>query len=312
MSKPPVFENLKIPVIVSPMFLISGPEMVIAACRAGVVGTFPALNQRSSSGLDAWLGEVAAGLSEDSAPYGVNLIVHHSNARLEADLEICIRRRVPLIITSLGVRPDVVRRIQAYGGRVFHDVTNIRHARKAIAAGVDGLILVSAGAGGHAGTLSPFALVAEVRRIFDGVIVLAGSISDGRSILAARILGADLVYMGTRFMATRESMAPPDLKRMLFRSEAADIVYTSGVSGIPGNFLISSIVMAGIEIESINDRSAYEAKTASDGSNKAWKDIWSAGHGVSYLVREESVYDIVDEIISDVESLDYYRDCFKK
>ena len=300
MSRGAVFASLRAPVIVSPMFLISGPAMVAAACRAGVVGTFPALNQRTSEGFEAWLDQIEAEVSEDSALYGVNLIVHHTNTRLEADLDICVRRRVPLIITSLGARPDVVRRVQAYGGKVFHDVTNMRHARKAIAAGVDGLILVAAGAGGHAGTLNPFALIAEVRRIFDGVIVLAGAISDGRSVLAARVLGADLVYMGTRFMASRESMAPQDLKQMLFESEAADILYTSGISGIPGNFLAPSIRAAGLDPDQIKDGSGYVAKSRDREYSKAWKDIWSAGQGVHSLSKEESIHEIVDAILHEL------------
>lgn len=301
MIRPTVLRNLRVPVIVSPMFLISGPHMVAAACRAGAVGTFPALNQRTSEGFEVWLDEIENGLSEESAPYGVNLIVHHTNARLDADLDICVRRCVPLVITSLGARPDVVRRIQAYGGRVFHDVTNMRHARKAIEAGVDGLILVAAGAGGHAGTLSPFALIREVRQVFDGVIVLAGAISDGRDVAAAQVLGADLVYMGTRFMASRESLASEDLKRMLFEANAADILYTSGVSGIPGNFLVPSIVAAGLDPTAIADGTGYKARAREAEGGKAWKDIWSAGQGVASVQAEETVGGILGRIRAEHE-----------
>lgn len=299
MSRVALFPGLTAPVIVSPMFLISGPALVIAACRAGTIGTFPALNQRTSEGFEAWLDEIEAGLHDPSAPYGVNLIVHHSNARLEADLDICVRRRVPLIITSLGARPDVVARVQAYGGRVFHDVTTVRHARKAIEAGVNGLILVAAGAGGHAGLLNPFAFISEIRPIFDGTIVLAGAISDGRAVAAARVLGADLAYMGTRFMAARESMAPDDLKGMLFQSAAVDVLYTSGVSGIPGNFLVPSIVAAGLDPAAIADGSGYRARRAEGESReggKAWKDIWSAGQGVGNIGADEAAADILATI----------------
>lgn len=289
---------VRVPVIVSPMFLISNPAMVVATCWAGAIGTFPALNQRTSEGFDAWLGEIQDALTGTDAPYGVNLIVHHTNARLEADLEICIRRQVPLIITSLGARPDVVERVQAYGGKVFHDVTTLRHARKAMQAGVDGLILVSAGAGGHAGTLSPFALIAEVRAEFDGIIILAGAISDGRAVAAARLLGADMAYMGTRFMGARESQAPEELKQMLFEAHAADVIYTPGVSGIPGNFLTPSIVAAGLDPTALGGGDGYRArrKDAEHSGGKAWKDIWSAGQGVGVVEREEGVAEIIQAI----------------
>jgi nitronate monooxygenase len=212
MPIPAIFEGrLALPAVAAPMFLVSGPDLVVAACRAGVVGTFPALNQRSSEGFEQWLVEIGDALAADAraAPYGVNLIVHRSNPRVEADLALCIRHRVPLVITSLGAVPDLVERVHAYGGLVFHDVTTRRHAEKAAAAGVDGLILVCAGAGGHGGRVSPFALLPEIRRFFSGTILLAGAISDGRAIAAARLLGADLAYLGTRFLATRESLAPP-------------------------------------------------------------------------------------------------------
>lgn len=298
-----VFPNLKVPVIVSPMFLISGPAMVVAACQAGAIGTFPALNQRTTEGFEAWLDEIQGLLSSENAPYGVNLIVHHTNARLEADLEVCARRRVPLVITSLGARPDVVQRVQAYGGRVFHDVTTLRHARKAVAAGVDGLILVAAGAGGHAGTLNPFALLAEVRQEFDGVVVLAGALSNGQAVAAAQVLGADLAYMGTRFMAARESQAPEALKQMLIESHAADVLYTSGVSGIPGNFLTPSIVAAGLDPTALAAGTGYRTREKDGHDNgKAWKHIWSAGQGVGGIDAEQSVSEIIGTISTEYRS----------
>jgi nitronate monooxygenase len=246
MPLPALFDGrLRVPAIAAPMFLVSGPQLVIETCRAGMVGTFPALNQRSTEGFDAWLDEIEAALGPDDAPYGVNLIVHKSNPRMQADLEVCVKQKVPLIITSLGAVPELVDEVHAYGGLVFHDVINMRHARKAAGSGVDGLILVCAGAGGHAGLMSPFALLPEVRAFYDGTIVLSGCISDGRSIAAAIALGADLGYLGTRFIATEEAMAAPAYKDMLVDTAAADIVYTPAISGIPGNFLKPSIAAAG-------------------------------------------------------------------
>jgi nitronate monooxygenase len=275
---------LTAPVIVAPMFLVSGPDLVVETCRSGFMGTFPALNQRTTAAYEEWLAEIhdqfqafgAAG--GKPAPFGVNIIVHRSNTRLQADLEATVRHRVPLVITSLGAAKDVVDAIHSYGGLVFHDVTNLHHARKAAAAGVDGLIAVAAGAGGHAGTMSPFALISEIRAFFGGAIVLSGAMSEGRHIAAARIMGADLAYMGTRFTATRESLAAPGFKSMIVDSHAADIVYTPAVSGIPANFLRPSLIAAGRDPDdlTVDHNSAMHL----EGEAKAWKDIWSAGQGV--------------------------------
>lgn len=282
--------RLKLPVICAPMFLVSGPDLVIEACKAGVVGTFPSLNQRTSEGLTAWLDQIVGALAADpqAAPFGVNLIVHESNPRLADDLELCIAHRVPLIITSLGVRPELVRRVQAYGGLVFHDVTTVRHARKAIDAKVDGLILVCAGAGGHSGTLSPFAFLPEVRALFDGPIVLGGAISSGTAIAAARVLGADLAYLGTRYIATQESMAVAEFKQMILDGSAADVVYTAAITGVSGNFLRASLRGVGLDPDNLPAAAAkFKTRHRDVGSEeqgvKAWKQIWSAGQGIGSI-----------------------------
>ena len=279
------------------MFLISNPALVLACCRNGVVGTFPALNQRQSSGFKAWLEEIEAGLAtlENPAPYGVNLIVHNSNPRLQDDLAICIEHKVPLVITSLGAAKEVVDAVHSYGGLVFHDVTTRRHAEKAAQAGVDGLIAVAAGAGGHAGTWSPFALVAEIRQFFDKTVLLAGCLNHGHEILAAQILGADLAYLGTRFIGTQESDAPNAYKQMLLASRAADIIHTPAVSGVPASFMRQSLESAGFDLASLQGKA--ETRTALKPINdeaKAWKTVWSAGQGVG------EVHDLpaVDELIA--------------
>lgn len=295
--------RLRLPVICSPMFLVSGPDLVIAACKAGVVGTFPSLNQRTSEGLAAWLDQIGTTLADDpqAAPYGVNLIVHESNPRLEDDLELCIAHRVPLIITSLGVRPGLVRRVQAYGGLVFHDVTTVRHARKAIEAKVDGLILVCAGAGGHSGTLSPFAFLPEVRALFDGPIVLGGAISSGAAIAAARVLGADLAYLGTRLIATQESMAVAEFKQMILDGTAADVVYTPAITGVSGNFLRASLRAVGLDPDNLPAPSAEFKTRHRDAGNeekgvKAWKQIWSAGQGIGSIDDIPAVAELVERL----------------
>ncbi len=289
----PLEGRLRLPLVCAPMFLVSGPELVIAACRNGILGTFPALNRRSSEDFAAWLEEIEEALAGDTraAPFGVNLIVHRSNRRLEADLRLCIEHRVPLVITSLGAVPDLVREIHAYGGLVFHDIINRRHAEKAAEAGVDGLVLVCAGAGGHAGTLNPFAFMAEVRRLFSGTIVLAGALSTGSDILAARAMGADLAYMGTRFVATRESRAAEPYKRMLCSAGAGDILYTSAVSGIAGSFLRQSLEAAGIDPEATSRGDL--AAELERGELKAWRDIWSAGQGVAAIADIPPVAELV-------------------
>jgi nitronate monooxygenase len=276
--------RLAIPAIAAPMFLVSGPELVIETCRGGVLGTLPALNHRTSAGFEEWLSHIQLALSEDDAPFGVNLVVHATNPRFAEDLAICVEHRVPLVITALGVSRELVDRIHAYGGIVFHDVVSVRHAKAAIRAGVDGLILVSAGAGGHAGSVNPFALVPEIRRIFDGTLILAGCISDGRGIAAARMLGADLAYIGTRFIATKESLGEPGYKDMIIGADATDIVYTDRVSGINGNFLRPSIVAAGLDPDNLPERSDVDVRhELSHDRPKAWKQIWSAGQGVGSI-----------------------------
>jgi len=296
MPLPKSFQGrLALPVVAAPMFLVSGPEIVIASCRAGIVGTFPALNQRTSEGFDDWLGEIGGALTAADAPYGVNLIVHKSNPRVDADLAICTRHKVPLIITSLGAVADLVDTVHSYGGVVFHDVTTVRHAQKAAEAGCDGLILVCAGAGGHAGTLSPFALLPEIRRFFDGTILLAGALSDGRAIAAARMLGADLAYLGTRFIATQESRAVDRFKQMLLDTTAKDIVYTPAISGIPASFLRPSIAAAGYDPDNLPPKGTHQAEFGERMAEerKAWRDVWSAGQGVGQIDDVPAVADLV-------------------
>jgi len=290
-------DRLTLPAIAAPMFLASGPRLVTECCKSGMIGTFPALNQRTSEGLDQWLSEITAELDAyeketgiTPAPYGVNLIVHKSNARLEEDLAICVKHRVPLIITSLGTVGDVVEEIQGYGGVVFHDVAEIRHAKKAAAVGVDGLIAVAAGAGGHAGTLNPFAFINEIKQFFDKTVVLAGCISTGRDIAAARMLGADMAYLGTRMLATLECQVEQRYKNMLVDVSARDIVYTPAISGINANFIRQSIENAGVNTDTPAAPGSIdfggELKAILDTSSQAmkpWKDIWSAGQGVGSI-----------------------------
>ena len=286
MSLPALLDRrLRIPLVAAPMFLVSTPQLVLACCKSGIVGSFPALNQRESSGFKAWLEEIEAGLAADpqAAPYAVNLIVHNTNPRLQADLKLCVEHKVPIVITSLGAVREVVDAVHSYGGLVFHDVTTRRHAEKAAEAGVDGLIAVAAGAGGHAGTWSPVALVAEIRQFFDKTLLLAGCINHGHEILAAQVLGADLAYLGTRFIATRESAASEAYKHMLLDARAADIIHTPAVSGVPASFMRQSLEAAGFDMQRLNDKGALnygeKLKPVSDEA-KAWKTVWSAGQGV--------------------------------
>jgi nitronate monooxygenase len=280
MPLPPSLQGrLALPVIGAPLFIVSNPDLVIAQCRAGVIGSFPALNARPKEELDAWLTRIGEALGPGDAPFAVNQIVHASNDRLEHDMEACARHRVPVIITSLRAPDAVVRAVHDWGGVVFHDVTNLRHAEKALEAGVDGLILVAAGAGGHAGTLSPFALVAEVRRIWDGPIILSGSITHGRQILAAQAMGADLAYIGTRFIATEEANAAPAYKEMIVGTKAADVVYTPYFTGVHGNYLKPSIAAQGLDPDALPQ--ADKAKMNFGSTHvRAWRDIWGAGQGV--------------------------------
>ncbi len=314
MSVPAAFAGrLALPAVAAPMFLVSGPDLVIASCKAGVVGTFPALNQRTSTGFEEWLETITAALAEAErvgkrpAPFGVNLVVHRSNPRLEADLVLCETYKVPLIITSLGAVSDLVKRVHAYGGLVFHDVINLRHAEKAAAAGVDGLILVCAGAGGHAGTLSPFAFVPEVRRFFKGTILLAGAMSDGRAVAAARIMGADLAYLGSRFIATTESLAYPAFKDMVVAGNANDIVYTQAISGVLGNFLRPSIRAAGLDPDDLPEKTGgfqTSELEPEDPRNevKAWKTVWSAGQGIGSITDIPSTADLVRRLAAEYKA----------
>ena len=297
MSLPALLDQrLRLPVVAAPMFLVSNPQLVLACCHSGVLGSFPALNQRESSGFKAWLEEIEAGLKADSAPYAVNLIVHGSNPRLHADLAICVEHKVPVVITSLGAVKEVVDAVHSYGGLVFHDVTTRRHAEKAAEAGVDGLIAVAAGAGGHAGTWSPFALIAEIRQFFDKTLLLSGCLNHGHEVLAAQLLGADLAYMGTRFIATRESNADADYKQMILDARAADIVHTPAVSGVPASFMRQSLEKAGYDLARLQDKGdvnyGEKLKPISDEA-KAWKTVWSAGQGVGGIADVPSVAELV-------------------
>lgn len=289
-SKPTFIHELSLPVIAAPMFLVSGPELVTACCKNGVVGTFPALNQRTSEGFEEWLIAVKQDLAHyeketghRAAPFGVNLIVHPTNPRLEADLKLCIKHRVPLVITSLGAVTQVVDAVHSYGGLVFHDVIKKRHAEKAAEAGVDGLILVAAGAGGHGGTLNPMPFIHEIKRFFKKTLVLSGCISDGQDIASAMQMGADLAYMGTRFINTRESLAPDAYKKMIADSEASDIVYTAAVSGVPANFMEASLKAAGLTDKDLQKKVKIDLGKELHSEAKAWKTIWSAGQGVGNI-----------------------------
>lgn len=299
-------QHLRVPLIGAPMFIVSVPELVVAQCTAGIVGAFPALNARPQERLDDWIREIRDRLTafaEENpdapvAPFAVNQIVHASNDRLRADMETCVRHEVPIIITSLRPPAEVVDAVHAYGGLVFHDVINLRHARKAIEQGVDGIIAVCAGAGGHAGTLSPFALVKEIRREFDGVIILAGAMTGGGDLLAAQALGADLAYIGTRFIATREANAPDAYKDMIVASQAADIVYTPLFTGVHGSYLRGSITNAGLDPDQLPDTQASAMNFASGGDSdaKAWRDIWSAGQGVGSVEDVPDAHSLVMRI----------------
>jgi len=312
MSLPACLDGkLRIPVIGAPMFIVSGPELVIAQCKAGIVGSFPALNARPQEQLDEWLTRIRAELSEFAeahpdrpvAPYAVNQIAHASNNRLLADMETCVRHEVPIIITSLRPPAEIVAAVHGYGGVVFHDVINLRHAMKAIEQGVDGIITVCAGAGGHAGTTSPFALVKEVREVFDGTIILAGSMSRGNDALAAQAIGADLAYLGTRFIATVEANAPAAYKEMIVASKSADIVYTSLFTGVHGSYLRGSIEKAGLDPDNLPEADKTKMNFASGGNTaaKAWRDIWGAGQGVGGMHDIPAVADLVARMTAEYE-----------
>lgn len=303
--------RLRLPVIAAPMFLVSGPELVVESCKAGIIGTFPSLNARTSAELEGWLTEIedalAVGKSDPShvvSPFGVNLIVHRSNDRLAEDLGVLVRHKVPLVITSLGNPQEAVRAVHGYGGVVFHDAIMARHAQKAIQAGVDGVIAVGGGAGGHAGTQNIISLVREIRAFWAGTLVAAGAIGDGFAVRATEVLGADFAYVGTRFIATRESRAHPEYKAMLLTSQASDLIYTDRVSGVHGNFLAPSLERAGVDVRRpLSGGQSDEGLKHLGGEQeaKAWKDVWSAGHGVSTIYDVPSVADLVSRMLEEYE-----------
>ncbi|WP_028103345.1 NAD(P)H-dependent flavin oxidoreductase [Pseudoduganella violaceinigra] len=304
MTLPAVLQDLSLPVIASPMFIASGPALVAAQCKAGIVGSFPALNARPKELLDTWLTDLQAELAAYQAvnpgarvgPIAVNQIVHQSNERLEHDVDVCVRHKVPIIISSLRAPPvEMLDAIHSYGGIVLHDVISLRHAQKALEAGVDGLVLVASGAGGHAGTLSPFALVGEVRRIFDGPIALSGSIATGDAILAAQAMGADFAYIGSRFLATQESNVTEEYRKAIIESSAADVVYTNLFTGVHGNYLKKSILAAGLDPENlpVSDKSKMSFDS---GTAKAWRDIWGAGQGVGMMHDAPTTAELLERL----------------
>lgn len=295
MTLPALFANLRLPVIAAPMFIVSNPELVIAQLRAGIVGSFPALNARPASQLDEWLQQITEQTEGCGAPLAVNLIVHKSNNRLQDDLKMLEKHKVPLVITSLGAIPEVNAAVHGWGGLVMHDVIDDRFARKAVEKGADGLIAVAAGAGGHAGTQSPFALMQEIRAWFDGPLALSGAIASGRSILAAQAMGADFAYVGSPWIATTEANATDGYKQAIVESHAADIVYSSLFTGVHGNYLRSSIVAAGLDPANLaeGDKTQMDFGSGGNTAAKAWKDIWGAGQGVGAVTRVESVADRV-------------------
>ena len=299
-------ENISMPVIGAPLFLISGPDLVIAQCKAGIIGSFPALNARPQHVLEEWIIRIKTELAEYKeqnpeakvAPFAVNQICHGSNDRLMDDMETCVKHEVPIIITSLRPPAEVVEAAHSYGGLVFHDVISVRHAKKAAEQGVDGLILVCAGAGGHAGALSPFALLREVKEWFDGTVILSGSIGDGYSVASSLALGADFAYMGTRFIATEEANADQEYKKMLEESAASDIVYSSLFTGVLGNYLKPSISNAGLDPDNLPDadKSAMNFGSGGNTDSKAWKDIWGSGQGIGRIVDSPNVSELVGRL----------------
>nr|WP_288933588.1 nitronate monooxygenase [uncultured Allomuricauda sp.] len=302
-QKAEFIKNLSLPVIAAPMFLISGPKLVVECCKNGIVGTFPALNQRTSEGFEEWLIQIKSELKafeeetgKKAAPFGVNLVVHPTNPRLEADVKLCVKHKVPLVITSLGAVSQVVDAIHSYGGLVFHDIIKKRHAEKAAEAGVDGLILVSAGAGGHGGTINPMSLVAEVKKFFNKTILLSGCISTGRDVASALQMGADLAYMGTRFINTEESKATEEYRKMIMDAGADDVIYTAAISGVPANFLAASLNAAGISEEDLKKGRKIDFGKELDTEAKAWKTIWSAGQGVTTIDNVLPVSNLVNNL----------------
>ncbi|MFO1079337.1 MAG: nitronate monooxygenase family protein [Reyranellaceae bacterium] len=305
-------DSLSIPVVGAPLFIVSGPDLVIEQCKAGVVGSFPALNARPKEMLETWLQRITTELAEYKkqnptakvAPFAVNQIVHSSNDRLQHDINLCEKYKVPIQITSLRAPDDVVKSAHRYGGLVFHDVTNIQHAKRALQAGVDGLILVCAGAGGHAGRLSPFALVAEVRQFYDGCLLLSGSIANGASVLAAQAVGADLAYIGTRFIAAQEANATDANKQCIIDSSGEEIVYTNLFTGVPGNYLKRSIAASGLDPDDLPtaDKSKMNFGSGGNMKTKAWRDIWGAGQGVGQIHDAPPAGEIVARLKAEYEA----------
>jgi nitronate monooxygenase len=297
LSLPPILQRLRIPVIGAPMFIVSNPKLVIAQCKGGIVGSFPALNARPASKLDEWLHEITEALAgTDAAPFAVNQIVHRSNDRFDADMAVCAKWKVPIVITSLGARVELNEAVHSWGGITLHDVIDDRFARKAVEKGADGVIAVAAGAGGHAGRWSPFALLQEIRAWFDGPLILSGAIANGGSVLAAQAAGADLAYVGSPFIATEEAHAPDAYKQAIVDSGAADIVYSDLFTGVHGNYLRASIVNAGLDPDNLAAGSLDTMKFGSDGSSKskAWRDIWGSGQGIGAVDRVRPAADYID------------------
>jgi len=311
MSLPPILQGLSLPVIGSPMFIVSVPELVIEQCKAGIIGTFPALNARPSEVLEKWIVRIKLELEEYQkanpdkkvAPFGVNQICHSSNNRLQQDMEICVKHEVPIIITSLQANQQVYDATHSYGGIILHDVTNIRHSKKALSMGADGLIAVCTGAGGHAGRLSPFALVPEIRQFFDGPLLVSGSIATGGAVAACLAMGADMAYIGTRFIATAEANADNGYKNEIVKSSGEDIIYSSLFTGIHGNYLRGSIENAGLDPDNLPeaDKSAMNFGSGGNTDAKAWKDIWGAGQGVGSVKSSLPVSEVVAELKSEYE-----------
>nr|WP_294850368.1 nitronate monooxygenase family protein [uncultured Sphingomonas sp.] len=304
MSLPPILQNLRIPVIGSPLFIISHPALVIEQCKAGIVGSFPALNARPASQLDEWLHEITEALAKHdrehpdrpSAPFAVNQIVHPSNTRFDEDMTICEKWKVPIVITSLGARVELNDAVHRWGGITLHDIINDVFAHKAIDKGADGLIAVAAGAGGHAGKWSPFALIQEIRQWFDGPLILSGAIASGQSILAAQAMGADLAYIGSPFIATREARAPEEYKQEILKSGAADIVASSLFTGVHGNYLRGSIVRAGMDPDNLPES---DPSAMNFGGAKAWKDIWGSGQGIGIIRQQLGAGELIDRFASE-------------
>lgn len=312
MVLPEFLQNLRLPVLAAPMFIVSGPELVIAQCKAGIVGSFPALNARSVEQLEKWIVRIKIELAQYQvenpdkkvAPFAVNQICHPSNNRLDHDMEICLKHEVPIIITSLQASSKIYDATHSYGGIILHDVTNLRHSKKALSLGADGLIAVCAGAGGHAGRLSPFALVPELRQFFDGPILLSGAISTGGAIVAAQVMGADMAYMGTRFIASQEANADAAYKQEIVESSGEDIVYSSLFTGVHGNYLKGSVRRAGLDPDNLPEADKSKMNFSSGGNmeSKAWKDIWGAGQGVGTIHNVPAVQTIVDQLETEYQA----------